>query len=69
MPGQRIATRCPTCKNSLKKGHLWLGGGDYLECPDCGGTTIFVMFEQRITPGKSILMPGLKRQETGRVIA
>jgi len=58
MPAQQ--TPCPTCCESVKKGHLWLSGNDYLECPDCGGTGIFTFYEQRITPGRSILVPGLK---------
>ena len=39
---------------------LWLSGDDYLECPDCGGTGTFILYEQRIIPGTSILVPGLK---------
>jgi hypothetical protein len=60
MPGQRIDKPCPTCRRSLRKGHLWLGGKDYLECPDCGGTGNFVMYEQAITPPKHIAVNGLK---------
>jgi hypothetical protein len=40
---------------------LWLGGTDYLECPDCGGTGVFTLYEQITVPGRSILVPGLKR--------
>jgi len=46
---------------------LWLSGSDYLECPDCNGTGTFVMYEQRIMPGKSILVPGLKPLIKGNV--
>lgn len=56
----RITTRCPTCYGSLKKGHLWLSGADYLVCPDCGGTTQLVVYEQHITPGKIIAVNGRK---------
>lgn len=55
---QRHEGPCPTCLRSLRKGLLWLSGNDYVECPDCGGTGIFVCYEQRITPGRSILVPG-----------
>ena len=56
--GQRKEARCPTCLHSLRRGLLWLRGKDYVECPDCGGTGTFVMYEQLVTPGRSILVPG-----------
>ena len=34
----KIEQRCELCAASSRKGLLWLGGGDWLECPDCGGT-------------------------------
>ena len=30
-----MKVRCPTCAGSTRKGLLWLGGNDWLECPDC----------------------------------
>jgi len=46
---ERKAAPCPTCRSSSKKGHLWLGGKDYVECPDCNATGEFVMYERRIS--------------------
>lgn len=54
--GQKIIQRCPTCIYSLKKGHLWLGGNDYLKCPDCNGTTEFIMFERKVTPASRVFL-------------
>ena len=47
MPGQRQETRCIDCQG---KKLLPIGKGDFVECPTCGGTGIFVCYEQRITP-------------------
>lgn len=58
---ERKDSPCPTCRTSRRKGMLWLSGKDYLECPDCGGTGTFTMYEHLVTPGRSILVPGLKR--------
>jgi hypothetical protein len=60
MPGQRKERPCPTCRESLKKGYLWLGGKDYLACPTCGGSGTFVMYEEKVTPPKSFAVNGLK---------
>jgi endogenous inhibitor of DNA gyrase (YacG/DUF329 family) len=58
---QKIARPCPTCRTSLRRGLLWLRGRDYLECPECQGTGIFVMYEQRVMPKTRILVPGQKK--------
>lgn len=55
MTSQRKSGPCPTCKGSQKKGHLWLTGKDYVVCPDCEGSQVFVCYEERITP--KILFP------------
>ncbi len=55
---QRKTGPCPTCLRSTRRGLLWIGGNDYVICPDCGGTGTFVCYEQRITPGRSIQVPG-----------
>lgn len=36
----KVEAQCTLCANSTRKGLLWLGGGDWLECPDCNGTGI-----------------------------
>jgi len=61
--GQRIEQRCPTCLTSDRKhcGMLWLGGTDYMTCPDCNGTTRFVMWEIIVVPGKSFRADGFKQ--------
>lgn len=57
----RIEQRCPTCRDSRKPGQLWLYGNYYLECPDCEGTTKFVMYEERVQPPPTrVFLPGLK---------
>jgi NAD-dependent SIR2 family protein deacetylase len=63
--GQRIESRCPTCRDAVKPGLLWIGGKDYVECPDCGGPSgghpgVFRMWEKIITPPKSFAVDGLK---------
>jgi NAD-dependent SIR2 family protein deacetylase len=65
--GQRIESRCPTCRDAVKPGLLWLGGKDYVECPDCGGPSgghpgVFILYEQTIMPGKSFAVNGLKEK-------
>lgn len=54
----KVQSRCPTCIHSTRKGLLWLGGGDWLECPDCGGTTIFECQEERIAPVERTISVG-----------
>jgi len=61
--GEKLAIVCPTCFQSQRKGLLWLGGKDYLECPDCGGPSgkhpgVFRMWERMITPPKRFFVSG-----------
>lgn len=54
----RIEKRCPTCLNSRYRGQLWIRG-DYVECPDCEGSGIFVVYRQPVAPpGARIFLPG-----------
>jgi len=60
---QRKTGPCPTCLRSARRGLLWLGGNEYVECPDCGGPSgghpgVFLYYEELIVPGRSILVPG-----------
>lgn len=48
--GRRIVVPCQRCAPSLKPGHLWLGGRDYVECPDCEGAGLFKFYEERTAP-------------------
>jgi len=63
--GQKVAMPCPSCRGGLRKGLLWIGGKDYVECPDCGGPSgghpgVFVMYEEEITPGTIVFTHGLR---------
>lgn len=52
--------RCTVCVGSTRPGLLWLGGSDWLECPDCGGTTVVTAYADRFTPVERLVtMPGL----------
>lgn len=58
----KINERCFLCRESLKPGYLWIGGKDYLECPDCNGTARFLMIEERIQPPPTrVFLAGLTR--------
>ena len=70
--GQRIELRCPTCRDAVKPGLLWLGGKDYVECPDCGGPSgghpgVFRMWEKTITPPKVFVVGGFTHSPTEQV--
>lgn len=56
MKEQRLRLRCDFCASSGKPGHLWLGGKDYIECPQClgagGQIGVLELVEQFIQPGK-----------------
>ena len=45
----RVEIPCATCRT---RGRLWLGGGDYLECPHCEGRGHYDLVEARIEPAK-----------------
>lgn len=56
----KVAARCQTCADSTKPGRLWLGGVDWLECPDCAGTTVVEFDESRYTPReRKVFIPGI----------
>jgi len=56
----RVETRCATCIGSLRPGLLWLGGDDYLECPDCNATGLVEVVEERFAPvERTISIPGV----------
>lgn len=63
LPGMvKIDAKCVLCRESLKPGYLWIGGKDYLECPDCNGTGRFLMIEERIQPPPTrVFLAGLTR--------
>lgn len=54
---------CVTCAKSTRPGLLWLGGGDWLECPDCDGTREIEVIEERFNPTeRTISIGGLTMQ-------
>jgi len=61
--------RCPTCQGSIEPGKLWIGGGDYVDCPDCVGTPGRVeLVETLVEPGKSVFMPAPKHTDPTRIL-
>ncbi len=61
-------SRCGLCEG---QGKLWLGGKDYLECPDCGGKGVVTYDETRVRhKDRLISIPGLKpvRQLTNEIV-
>jgi len=61
--GQKIVQTCSTCQGKKylpldnKVGQAF-GNRDWLECPDCGGTGEFVMYERRVEPKRIFVMGG-----------
>jgi len=56
----KVGARCQTCIQSTRKGLLWLSGDDWLTCPDCNGTTVIDMVEEKIAPvERTISIPGV----------
>lgn len=56
----RIKTPCLTCSGSTRKGMIWLGGTDWLECPNCIDGVMEV-HESRFTPKeRTVFIPGLR---------
>lgn len=55
----RREKRCPLCRRSRYRGKLWIGGKDYVDCPDCEGSGTFVVYRQPIAPpGARVFLPG-----------
>lgn len=56
----KFETRCQTCEESTRPGLLWLGGNDWLKCPDCDGTTVLKGYEEKIaSKERTISIPGV----------
>lgn len=59
----KIELDCDFCRYTIGphgrdgRGLLWLGGNDYVECPQCQGKKLFPMFEEVKTPPKIFLPP------------
>ncbi len=54
----KVEAQCGLCET---RGRLWLGGRDYLECPDCLGTGKVLIVEERYTPKeRTVFVPGLR---------
>lgn len=55
-----VEARCPTCAGGTRGGLLWLGGDDWLTCPNCNGTQRIELIEQRFAPvERTISIPGV----------
>jgi hypothetical protein len=51
---------CPTCRESTRKGLLWLSGDDWLECPNRCVEGVLEVIEQRYEPvPRTISIPGV----------
>jgi hypothetical protein len=46
----KLEAQCPTCVQSTRKGLLWLGGDDWLECPDCAESGKVEIIAERFAP-------------------
>lgn len=51
-----FAWRCATCARSTEPGWLWLGGGDWVKCPNCDKGFITGV-QTQITPTRQIFLP------------
>ena len=49
---------CDFCRRSEKPGYLWLGGKDYVECPQCDGDQRMTILEQVVLPGRIFAVGG-----------
>lgn len=57
----RLTLACDLCGRSSKPGYLWLGGSDYVECPQCGGDKKMDIVERLIVPGLTFVSRGIPR--------
>ena len=60
--GTRIEKReikmpCDICARSTERGWLWLPGGDWVLCPQCGGSGFITGEEMRFMPTRRIILP------------
>jgi DnaJ-class molecular chaperone len=58
---RKLQGPCTLCHGSTKKGHLWLGGSDYVQCPDCMGTGVVTFIETLVNPKRHFAVQGLRR--------
>lgn len=56
---QRLTLACDLCRGSSKPGYLWLGGADYVECPQCETSRKVEIVEQLYTPSRLFVSPGI----------
>jgi hypothetical protein len=48
---------CDVCAKSTQKGWLWLGGGDWVKCPQCLGTGVISGEMSTWEPTRRIILP------------
>jgi hypothetical protein len=51
-----MAKHVVTCQLCQGRKRFWLGGRDYLECPDCGATGMIVIFEEVKKPPTRVFL-------------
>lgn len=56
---------CDICAKSTEPGQLWLGGGDWVTCPQCNGSGKIDGTLTQIMPTRKIILP--TRQGVERV--
>lgn len=52
-PYKKFTPNCTTCNG---KKLLWLGGKDYVECPDCLGLGNIEIIEERVSSTSKIIL-------------
>jgi hypothetical protein len=53
---RRLLLSCDLCRGSSKPGFLWLGGSDYVECPQCFASRTVEVVERLVVPGKTFVV-------------
>jgi DNA-directed RNA polymerase subunit RPC12/RpoP len=54
---QDFSWRCATCAKSTEPGWLWLGGTDYVQCPNCDKGIAAAGVQTSIEPTRKIFLP------------
>ena len=58
MKEQHLLIPCDVCSQSTRRGLLWLGGGDWVECPQCVGTAKIEVIQKECPPTGRLFIPG-----------
>jgi hypothetical protein len=63
----KIDEPCPVCRAARYPGRLWLGGREYVDCPECEGTGRLTGFIQYFGP--TVTFDLGRRRHAGVVLA